>query len=174
MNYKPYCKIGAVFTILFGTLLHFAYDLLGEKDFVAIFSAVNESTWEHLKLLYFPIMIFAIIEYFLYGKDTQNFWAVKTISVLCAMLSVIIPFYTYTGVIGNNFAVIDISIFIFAVILAYWLSYKLFSLNILENKKINRFFIIVSFVLFVIFWVYTFYPPLINLFKDPINGGFGI
>ena len=54
MNLKKYTVAGILFTIALGTLLHFTYDISGNSDFVAIFSAVNESTWEHLKLLFFP------------------------------------------------------------------------------------------------------------------------
>ncbi len=171
MNYN---KIGAVFTIILGTLLHFTYDFFYESDFVAIFSAVNESTWEHLKLLFFPVFIFAIAEYFIYGKNTPNFWTVKAISVIAGMVFITTVFYTYTGIIGTNFAFLDISIFVLSVIFTYWLSYKLFSLNLAENSSLNKFSFIIAIVILILFWVFTFYPPLINLFKDPITQGFGI
>ena len=119
MSYKTYCKIGTVFTLIAGTLLHFAYDFFNEEDFVAIFSAVNESTWEHLKLLFFPVIIFAIAEYFLYGKNLSNFWTAKVTSLLAGMLSIVVMFYTYTGVIGKNIDLLNISIFVIATILTY-------------------------------------------------------
>ena len=89
MNYKPYCKIGAVFTILFGTLLHFAYDFLGEKDFVAIFSAVNESTWEHLKLIFFPMIITGVAGYFVFKNIYPNFLCSKTIGIIISIVFII-------------------------------------------------------------------------------------
>ena len=51
-----------LFTLIFGTLLHFTYGLSGNNPIVGTFSAINESTWEHLKLLFFPMLIFAIFE----------------------------------------------------------------------------------------------------------------
>lgn len=174
MKNNLYCKIGAIFTLVIGTLLHFTYDFFGESDFTAIFSAVNESTWEHLKLLFFPVIIFAIIEYFVYGKNIPDFWAIKVFSLLVGMLTIITVFYTYTGIIGKNFAFADISIFVLAVIITYWLACRLFTLNIKTNPIINKFALIISVVLFALFWIYTFNPPLINLFKDPVTGGYGI
>lgn len=52
---KKYQIISSIFVCILGTLLHFTYKVFGENSFVASFSAVNESVWEHLKLLYFSI-----------------------------------------------------------------------------------------------------------------------
>ena len=57
--------IGAVFTIITGTLLHFVYEWSGESLFVGIFSPINESVWEHLKLLFFPMSVWILIGYFI-------------------------------------------------------------------------------------------------------------
>lgn len=65
MTLKYYHILGAIFTIFLGTLLHFTYQWSGKNNLVAIFSAVNESTFEHLKLLFTPMLIFSIFEYFL-------------------------------------------------------------------------------------------------------------
>lgn len=60
--------IGAVFTIITGTLLHFVYEWSGESLFVGIFSPINESVWEHLKLLFFPMSVWILIGYLFLGK----------------------------------------------------------------------------------------------------------
>ena len=52
---------GALFTAAMGTLLHFVYDWSGGWGAAAAFSAVNESTWEHMKLLFFPMLTFVLI-----------------------------------------------------------------------------------------------------------------
>ena len=174
MNLKNIHIVGSVFTALLGVLLHFAYDMSGGSDFVAIFSAVNESTWEHLKLLYYPVVIYGIGEYFLYGKNTTGFLASKTVALIVSMLSIVAVFYTYTGVLGENISVINIMLFLAAVVLNYYLSYSFIELNAFENSSINRASIFTLILLFICFWVFTFYPPLINLFRDPISNGFGI
>ena len=53
-----------IVSIILGTILHFTYEVLEENIVVGAFSAVNESVWEHLKLIFFPMLIVAIIEYF--------------------------------------------------------------------------------------------------------------
>ena len=65
--------IGAVFTIITGTLLHFVYEWSGESLFVGIFSPINESVWEHLKLLFFPMSVWILIGYFIFGKNENYF-----------------------------------------------------------------------------------------------------
>lgn len=174
MSYKTYCKIGAMFTVILGTLLHFAYDFLGNSDFVAIFSAVNESTWEHLKLLFFPVMIFSIAEYFIYGKNLQNFWASKLISLLMGMMSIVVIFYTYTGVFNGSISIINITLFIASAIFTYWLFCKFIEKGYFSSPVLNKLSVIVAVILFMMFWVYTFYTPLLNIFKDPVTNGYGI
>jgi hypothetical protein len=65
--------IGAVFTIITGTLLHFVYEWSGESLFVGIFSPINESVWEHLKLLFFPMSVWILIGYFIFGKKFKTY-----------------------------------------------------------------------------------------------------
>ncbi len=173
MNYKTYCKIGALFTIILGSILHFTYDFF-ETDFTAIFSAVNESTWEHLKLIFFPVMIFAIAEYFIYGKKYANFWASKVISLLIGMLAIVVVFYTVTGIFGKTPDIFNILLFVASVILTYWLNCKFIEMGLFKSEALNKFAIIIGIVIFAMFWIYTFYPPLINLFRDPVTGGYGI
>ena len=69
---RNYQIFSIIFISILGTLLHFTYRLSGENRLVAIFSSINESVWEHLKLLYFPMLITIIIGYFYIGKDFQN------------------------------------------------------------------------------------------------------
>ena len=61
---------------LFGTILHFLYDWTDKSLLIAPFSGVNESTWEHMKLLFFPLFIFALIQSRFF-KDYKNFWCIK-------------------------------------------------------------------------------------------------
>lgn len=173
MKHKKYSVIGAIFTIISGVLLHFAYDAF-PSDFTAIFTPVNESTWEHLKLLFFPVMAFAIAEYFIYGKNLPNFWASKVIALIVGMLAIVTVFYSYTGVVGKDYAVINIMLFVTCAILTYYLSYCFMDLGAFDLPLLGKAAIFTAVIIFALFWVFTFYPPLINLFRDPVTGGFGI
>ena len=56
-----YLITGIIFTFLAGTLLHFAYEWSGTNFWVGLFAPVSESTWEHMKLLFFPMLIYSMV-----------------------------------------------------------------------------------------------------------------
>ena len=156
-----------IFTWILGTLLHFTYEWSNENIIVAAFSAVNESTWEHLKLLFFPMLITTVIGYFyLRPKDEyKNFLCAKTIGILAALSFVVVFFYTYTGIIGTNFAVLDIGSFFVGVFLGEFVAYKM----TLSMKCCNKWSaVIVLIILLICFIVFTFYAPNIGLFRNPV------
>ena len=168
---KNYQIFSAIFVIILGTLFHFTYKWFGENKLVAVFSSVNEITWEHLKLLYFPMLLTIIIGYFYIGKNIPNFICAKTIGIVVSIAFTIIFFYTYTGILGKNIALIDITSFFIATILGEFVSYVLIINKIKCNKKIALGILI---VLFFAFYAFTFKAPNIGLFKDPITGKYGI
>ena len=72
-----------IFSIIFGTLLHFLYEWSNENQIIALFSAVNESTWEHLKLVFFPMLVAGIVEYFALRGKTKNMIQAKAVAIAC-------------------------------------------------------------------------------------------
>ena len=132
---KNWQILAILFTLIVGTLLHFTYEWSGNNQIVGTFSAINESTWEHLKLIFFPMLIFAIFEGFKIYKDTNNYIEAKTIGIIFGMLFITIFFFTYTGIIGTNFAILDIGSFFVAVILSERLSYKIMEKENFSNNK---------------------------------------
>ncbi|WP_432664454.1 DUF6512 family protein [Wukongibacter baidiensis] len=173
-NIKKWYIVGSVFIILLGTLLHFTYECSGNNTLVGIFSAVNESTWEHLKLLFWPAFIFSIIEYIFIGKDYNNYITAKAISFYVGIFLIISLFYTYTGVLGDNCLVMDVSIFIISVIISQYIGYKITTANSDVSRGVNTISFIAIVLLVLSFVIFTFSPPRIPLFKDPITGGYGI
>ena len=168
---RNYQIFSVIFIIIFGTLFHFTYQLSGKNPIVAIFSSINESTWEHLKLLYFPMLITIIIGCVYLKKEAPNFLCSKTIGILVAMAFTVVFFYTYTGVLGKNIPTIDIFSFVIATILGEFVSYVL----IVNKFKCNNVIaIIVLIILFICFTVFTYFTPNIGIFKDPLTGEYGI
>lgn len=168
---KIFQIVSAIFVAILGTILHFTYGWSNNNVFVSLFSAVNESTWEHLKLLFFPMLITIIIGYFYIGKDFPNFICAKTIGILSAISSTIILFYTYTGILGYNLATLNIILFYISVIIGEFIAYKLMLSNFICNKKIA---ILILLLLLFSFIFFTFNPPKIGLFLDPITNTYGI
>lgn len=169
MKPKKIHIIGAVFTVIIGSLLHFTYSWSGENAIVGAFSAVNESTWEHLKLIFFPVLLFILTEYFIYADSVSGFFTAKLLAVLSGMMTIVVLFYTYTGVIGRHYLFADIGIFIIGIAVNYLLSYKLLQANSFKSKPINILSFALLILIAVLFVVWTFAPPSLNIFASPIN-----
>jgi hypothetical protein len=167
-----YELVGMVFIIILGSMLHFTFEWSGNQPIVGVFSAVNESVWEHLKLGFWPALLFTIFECRYLNKKTNNFFLAKTLGIYAIMIIIPVIFYSYTIFAEENL-IIDVLSFIFAVIIGQLVSYKL-----LTFKKLSKNLKLISLVALVIialaFVVFTFYPPQIQLFQDPNTGEYGI
>ena len=173
-NVLKFQIFSVIFTWILGTILHFLYEWSGDNKIIASFSAVNESTWEHLKLVFFPMLITTIIGFLVIGKDNKKFWCAKTIGIILAMSFIIVFFYTYTGIIGTNFAILDIGSFFVAVILGEYAAYKIMTNEEYKLKCNKKIAIIGLICILLCFIIFTYLPPHIGLFKDPISNGYGI
>lgn len=165
--------IGLFFIIIIGSLFHFLFELSNYNILVAAFTAVNESVWEHLKLAFFPLLIFSLIEYKFIKELTRNFIIAKTVAGYLMSVIIVIIFYAYTAILGDNLLIFDVLTFIIAVFIGQIISYKIL---ILPEKSKNS--IIISWIaiimLVIIFVVFTYYPPELQLFQDSTNEQYGI
>ena len=164
--------IGFSVTSLGGTILHFLYDWLGKAAWVAPFSGVNESTWEHMKLLFWPMLAFAIFEGFFF-KERKDFWCVKLRGILLGLALIPVLFYTYNGVIGKSPDWINIAIFFISAAVSYIYETKNFKSEKTACHHPWR-AILSLLIIGILFFVFTFYPPEIGIFKDPLSGTYGI
>ena len=164
--------MGLAITSFGGTLLHFLYEWLGNARWIAPFSGVNESTWEHMKLLFWPMLIYAIIES-LFFKDRSNFWCIKLKGILLGLSLIPIIFYTYNGVIGTSPDWINIAIFFISATIAYIYETRLFNSDTITCKN-PRFSVIALCLIAVLFVLFTFKTPNLGIFKDPLTGTYGI
>lgn len=164
--------IGFSVTALGGVLLHFLYDLTGNNILISVVSAVNESTWEHMKLLFFHMFIFALTEYS-FLKERKNFWCIKLIGILAGLVLIPVLFYTYNGVFGKSPDFVNIAIFFVSAFAAYLLEWRLFKKNVPKKCSSALSFAILCIIAFA-FILFTFVTPEIPLFKDPITSLYGI
>lgn len=170
-----YWQIVAVFfTWILGTILHFTYGWSGKNNIVGIFSAINESTWEHLKLSFFPMLIFSIIEGIVLYKNSNNYLEAKSISLFLSIFLITTIFYVYTGILGTNFVIIDILIFFISVLISELVSYRIMVSNNESTLLSKILSILIVIFLFICFLTFTFYTPQVHLFKDPITNEYGI
>lgn len=164
---------GFVFTGTAGVLLHFLYDWTNKSIIVAPVSAVNESIWEHMKLLFFPMFIFALVEYKFIGKNYKNFWCAKLIGIMIGLFLIPTIYYTYTGILGVNADWFNIVIFFIAAGTAYYLE-NLFLKNKFNLCKSPFIAFTILCLILVLFVVMTFVQPKIPLFQDMTTGNYGI
>ena len=158
-----------VCTAVGGTILHFLYDWT-KSIFVAPFSAVNESTWEHIKLFFFPMFIFAIVQIYFF-KEFSSFWYVKLIGILAGLILIPVLFYTINGIFGKTPDFINIAIFFIAAAVASITEAYLFK-NHFYYKSPHTSFLIICFI-GISFVIFTFLPPRIPLFQDPLSETYG-
>ena len=109
--------IGFIFVSIVGTLSHFLYDWLGKNLVVGIFCPVNESPWEHLKLLFFPFAIYTVYMYIKLKNSKFNVFFASYISIVCGMTATLCYFYTLNGMIGGNNEWVNISSFFVGVLI---------------------------------------------------------
>lgn len=161
----------SVFTSILGTLLHFTYEWSSGNSLVACFSAVNESTWEHLKLLFFSMFLTTVIGIFYFRENLASFLCAKAFGILTGLLFIPLFFYTYTGLLGTNFAILDIGSFFVAILLSESVFHLILTSNFACDLKISVGILLFLLVCFIMF---TFIPPKIELFRDPISNEYGI
>ncbi len=162
---------GFVLLGILGALLHFAYRWSGENTIVALLCPVNESPWEHLKLLFFPFIIYSIFE--IYTFKDKNIITSKYISIVIGMITTIVLFYTVLGASGKYIEWFNILTFYIGIGIAFCISYKLIDKSF-GNRRTNTLSIIMIILTTLIFFLFTFMPPEIPLFQDPITQSFGI
>ena len=164
---------GFAVTSLGGTLLHFLYEWLGESAWIAPFSGVNESTWEHMKLFFIPAFIFAFIQSAFLSKRYDNFWVIKAIGALLGVILIPVLFYTYNGAFGKSPDWLNILFFILATALAYFFEFLLF-LRVTSFSKLSpcAFILLCAIAFFFVF--FTFFPPKLPIFQDPTTKLYGI
>jgi len=154
---------GIAFVWLIGTLLYFTYEWSGSSSVAALVAPVNDSPWEHLKMLFFPVVLYALFEYFILGKKFTNFVSAKLIGVAGGMVFIIIAFYTYYGILGREIRWLDITIFLVASYLTH--SVSCFHCLHRSRRKIPLKLapVMLAFIA-ACFGIFTIFPPALPLF----------
>ena len=164
--------MGFAVTALGGTLLHFLYEWSGEAIWLAALSGVNESTWEHMKLLFIPMLIYTLIQYPAF-REREDFLCIRLRGILLGLMLIPVIFYTYNGVIGHSPDWINIAIFFVAAAATYIYEARLLyrGTECCISPRLAMLLLIVIAALFVIL---TFYPPSLEIFRDPLTNTYGI
>lgn len=162
---KHYTIKGIIFVLITGTIWHFVYEWSENNFILGFFFPINESTWEHMKLSFFPMLLYS----FYMNQKTKHNYPCVTSSLLFGILlsTFLIPvfFYTYSGILGRNIMFFDISTFIVSILLTFIAVYKLtLSCRLTSLTSLLKLLVMVVAVCFLVF---TYYPPNIGIFVDP-------
>lgn len=163
---------GILFTIALGVLLHFLFDMTNQNVIVALFAAVNESIWEHLKLVFYPMFLFAIIQNRFFEQEYEKFWCVKLKGILLGLLLIPVFYYTYTGALGVSADWVNIANYVVSVGIVFLVEIRMFRKGrpcILSSEVA----VVVLCIIAIVFSVFTFATPKLPIFKDPIMGTYG-
>lgn len=114
-----YDIIGFIFVSIIGTLAHFVYELTNKSVIAALFCPINESPWEHLKLIFFPYLIWTVIQAVIM-KGTKKSFACQIYRCICRNGSHAFIFLHLHGNNGQKYRLAQYS-FIF-----YWRIYRIF------------------------------------------------
>lgn len=164
--------MGFAVTSLLGTLFHFLYEWTNQSTIAALVSGVNESTWEHMKLLFFPMFFYGVVQSRFF-KERRDFWCVKTVGITTGILLIPVLFYTYNGAFGKSPDFINIAFFFVAAAVSYLLETRLYKNGSVVCKR-PWILVVLLIVIAALFVIFTFLPPKIPLFADPLTGTYGI
>ena len=163
---------GVIFTIALGVLLHFLFNMTNRNIIVALFATVNESIWEHMKLIFYPMFLFAIIESKFFEQEYEQFWCVKIKGILLGLLLIPVFYYTYTGALGVSADWVNIANYVVTTVIVFLLETRILQK---DGQCILRpeIAIIALCMVALVFTVFTFLTPKLPLFEDPVTGTYG-
>jgi hypothetical protein len=164
--------IGTFIIIFLGTALHFTFSFSGQNSIVGSFSAVNESVWEHLKLPFWPSLLWLLIIMLPLKNMISNFFSAKAIGIILMLVIIPVVFYSYTAFTKEILGV-DIATFMIAVIAGQIVSYSLYK-KANGSKTPEIIAIAIITLIAIMFVTFTFYPPHLPIFMDSNTGLYGI
>lgn len=172
-SWRKWEVAGLFFALIWGNLFHFVYNWSGQNGLVAAIAAVNESVWEHVKLLTLPWVLWSVVEAIALRRGRGGVLIARALGLVAGAAFIIAAYYTYVGVTGANVSIVNVIIFQTAVLLAFFVSWRVQD----KGKLRGNFWAILGGVLLLgmvalaVYW--TYFPPALPLFTDPQTGQTG-
>lgn len=158
-----------IFIVLVASLLHFLYELTGFQQWAPLFGSVNESTFEHLKLFFWPAFAYALVQHAYTRDKANNFWWAKAAAIIIAPLVLMLAFYFYLGIslpiYGRGFLWADIGTGVLGVLAGNIVAYRIMTAPEM-GKAFSRAGFAICVVLGAMFITFTYYPPRVFIFEN--------
>lgn len=166
---------GSFFIFFVGAPMHFVYEFSGNNLLVGSFAPINESVWEHLKMIPLPLMLWWGISYKVASKKEsihRDKWLTASlVSLLVSIITVPMLFYFYTGAFGIESLLMDILILFVAILLGQVMALHFYTFTKSYNGKAS---LGLSLLIILLFVAFTFYTPRLPIFKDSVTKTYGI
>jgi len=162
-----------IITFLLSFPIHFIYELF-PNFLTSIFFPVNESLWEHMKIIYTSILLSSIIEYIIYKKKDikiNNFYLSIPIISIIGIIFYLITYKIISLFISHNL-LIALIIMLLTYIIAEIISYYILKYKPIKHQKLLGITLII--LSYIIFTYLTYNPPHNNLFIDQETNNYGI
>ncbi|HEY1115296.1 MAG TPA: DUF6512 family protein [Chitinophagaceae bacterium] len=170
---KSWCGAGAAFITLLGFVWHYLYDLSGENNILGAIVPVNESVWEHLKLGYWGLLLFSVVEYFFIRCKVNNYYLAKLTGLLVLEDCILLVHYTYLALSGHISIGIDIASFVMAVVLCQYAACTIYRAPAGSRRR-ERLAVAAWAALGILLVITTYFPPRYEIFRDRNTNAFGI
>jgi len=155
----------------FGTLLHFTHGWFKKGILLHIFSALNESTWEHMKLLLAPTLIAMVFQFFAFKEAYFNFWNAVLCLLVVELITMPLIFEPLRLIMKKVPLWLTIAIFFLSIAIGLFVEYLVLTKEfLLFGEVIAMIFVVIIVLLFAVF---SYYPPKFFIFKDPVSGKYG-
>ena len=143
--------IGFFWIVIVGSLLHFTYEWSGKSTIVGYFSPVNETVWEHLKLGYFSLTFFMLIDYWPLRNKTTGYFAAKALGIISMNLFILLINFIYETVTNRSNIIFHIVLFIAGALICQYVSIKVMRKDVKSNlNKIGLFVYIAIGLLLIV------------------------
>lgn len=171
MDQALFMWISIIAISILGTLAHFVYEFAHHNRTVGIFAAVNESTWEHIKIALTPTFLWSLLDGAFFGTN-ENYFLAKITSLLIATFTIPFIFYSYRRIAKRSILAIDISLFFLAIILSQLAFYAILDLPP-QGFAVAYISTLATFIFFGAYMTLTLRPLKQIIFKDPLTGKYG-
>ena len=163
--------ISIIIISIIGTLSHFLYDISNHNKIIGLFTAVNESTWEHIKIALTPTLLWSVVDGYIYGIN-QNYFLSKFVSLIIIILLMPLLFYGYQFIFKKHNTLFNILSFYIVIICSQLSFYYLINTNSI-NFLYSYLSCIGIFIIFGGYMIHTLLPAKNFIFKDPITNKYG-
>ena len=167
--------LGIPVLFILGYFMHIIYDLTGQITLVGMLTPVNESLWEHLKMVLLPMIGWWGFYYYInrekYEINKDKWFFALVIALISSILTILAFYYIYTQAFGIELLALDIFDLLLSVAVGQFLGLHMYKYSKGIKVQIS---IGILLLLVIVFVIFTFSPPHIPLFQDSISGQYGI